>query len=96
MYIEFIKEEHETESVAYGINTNEIVLYNVNTTCAKNNYINLHTKSCNINIYGSKDDILQIVRDFKRAIFSANTSETLFHCIKLPEDVRISLYDFSL
>lgn len=96
MYIEFIKEEHETESVAYGINTNEIVLYNVNTTCTKNNYIYLHTKSCNINIYGSKDDILQIVRDFKRAIFSAKTSEALFHCIKLPEDARISLYDFAL
>ena len=96
MYIEFIKEEHETEGVAYGINTNEIVLYNVNIARNKNNYINLHTKSCNINIYGSKDDILQIVRDFKRAIFLANTSESLFHCIKLPKDVRISLYDFSL
>lgn len=95
MYIEFIKEEHETEGVAYGINTNEIVLYNVNITHTKN-YINLHTKSCNINIYGSKDDILQIVRDFKRAIFLTNTSESLFHCIKLPKDVRISLYDFSL
>ena len=40
MYIEFIKEEHETEGVAYGINTNEIVLYNVNITRTKN-YINL-------------------------------------------------------
>ena len=95
MYIEFIKEEHETDGVAYGINTNEIVLYNVNIA-RTNNYINLHTKSCNINIYGYKDDILQIVRDFKRAIFLANTSESLFHCIKLPKDVRISLEDFAL
>lgn len=92
MYIEFIKEEHETESVAYGINMNEIVLYSVNTTCTKNSYIYLHAKSCNINIYGSKEDILQIVRDFKQAIFSAKTSEALFHCIKLPKDVQTYEY----